>query len=55
MYFKEFEKIFYDFQDRNGESILRILTDITTNVRVRKEALENITLFDEYYIGSSCL
>lgn len=50
MYFKQFEKIFYDIQDKSNDSTLRILTDITTNVRVRKEVLQNITLFDEYDI-----
>lgn len=48
MYFKEFDKIFYDFKNRSGDSTLRALTDITTNVRIKKEAFENITLFDEY-------
>lgn len=32
------------------ETTLQILTDITTNVRVRKEVLENVTLYDEYDI-----
>lgn len=32
------------------ETRLQILTDITTNVRIRKEVLENISLYDEYDI-----
>lgn len=32
------------------ETTLQILTDITSNVRVRKAVLENITLYDEYDI-----
>ena len=32
------------------ETTLQILTDITTNVRIRKEVLENVTLYDEYDI-----
>lgn len=51
MYFKQFPKILYDFPFKAGEDTgLQVLTDITTNVRVRKEILENITLYDEYDI-----
>lgn len=49
MYFKQFPKIYYDFPFKDGQDTgLQILTDITTNVRVRKEILDNITLYDEY-------
>lgn len=48
MYFNEFDKILYDLPTKNGDTTLRVLTDITTNVRIRKEVLENITLYDEY-------
>ena len=49
MYFKEFPQFLYDFNygDRIKTSLV---TDITRNVRVRKEILENVTLFDEYDI-----
>lgn len=49
MYFKEFPQFLYDFNygDRIKTSIV---TDITRNVRFRKEVLSNITLFDEYDI-----
>jgi hypothetical protein len=51
MYFSNFQKIFYDFPTKeNQENTLHILTDITANVRVRKQILENITLYDEYDI-----
>ena len=50
MYFTKFPKIYYDFPQDNGSTTLQILTDITTNVRVRKAVLENITLYDEYDI-----
>lgn len=50
MYFTNFPKIFYDFQQDTTSTTLQILTDITTNVRIRKEVLENITLYDEYDI-----
>jgi hypothetical protein len=51
MYFSNFQKIFYDFPTKeNQENTLHILTDITANVRVRKQVLENITLYDEYDI-----
>jgi hypothetical protein len=49
MYFKEFPQFLYDFNygDRIKTSIVK---DITRNVRVRKEILSNITLYDEYDI-----
>lgn len=48
MYFRSFPKIFYDFNVGAEENRLQILTDVTKNVRVRKQILENITLYDEY-------
>jgi hypothetical protein len=50
MYFRQFPQIYYDFPKLNSDNFLQILTDITTNVRVRKEALENVTIYDEYDI-----
>ena len=50
MYFKQFPKIFYDFPQDSTSTTLQVLTDITTNVRVRKQVLENITIYDEYDI-----
>jgi len=50
MYFKQFPKIFYDFPQDNTSTTLQILTDITTNVRIRKQILENVTIYDEYDI-----
>ena len=47
MYFKNFDKIYYDFLIK-GERKLSVITDITKNVRVRKELLSNITLYDVY-------
>ena len=47
MYFKEFPKFLYNFKI-NGKDKEVIVKDITQNVRVRKEILENITLYDEY-------
>ena len=51
MYFSEFQKIYYDFPDNSPSGrFIQVLTDITQNVRVRKEALSQITLYDEYDI-----
>lgn len=50
MYFSNFPKIFYDFSQDQSSTFLQILTDITTNVRVKKQVLENITIYDEYDI-----
>ena len=49
MYFENFPKFAYDF-DINGERKVLIVSDITTNVRFRKEILSNVTLYDEYDI-----
>lgn len=47
MYFNAFKKIYYDF--KVGDRIeLKTLTDITRNVRLRKQLLSNITIFDFY-------
>lgn len=48
MYFSNFPKIYYDFPQDATSDKLQILTDITSNVRFRKEVLDNITLYDEY-------
>lgn len=50
MYFKEFPQFLYDFKYGNFDTKTSIVTDITRNVRVRKEILENVTLYDEYDI-----
>ena len=51
MYFSEFPRIYYDFPNYSGDdTFLQVLTDITANVRVRKEIMENVTLYDEYDI-----
>jgi hypothetical protein len=49
MYFNNFEQIYYDFNIK-GKSDLYVVTDITKNIRFRKEILSNITLYDEYDI-----
>ena len=43
LYFKKFEKIYYLTRVGNKEE-LKVLTDITTNVRLRKKILQNICL-----------
>jgi hypothetical protein len=49
MYFENFPKFAYDF-DINGERKVLIVSDITRNVRFRKDILSNVTLYDEYDI-----
>lgn len=49
MYFANFPKIVYDFDLSNGVDY-KIVTDITRNVRLRKQILENISLYDYYDI-----
>lgn len=49
MYFDNFDKIYYDFTV-NGKTQKSIMTNIMKNVRIRKEVLSNITLYDQYII-----
>ena len=49
MYFERFPKIYYDYEIGKNTDI-KIVTDITRNVRVIKDVLSNITLYDEYDI-----
>ena len=49
MYFKNFDKIYYDFEI-NGKRDLYVVTDIVKNLRFKKGILSKITLYDEYDI-----
>lgn len=49
MYFQDFPKFAYDFNIA-GDSALKVVIDITRNVRIRKELLANIGSYDEYDI-----
>lgn len=50
MYFALMPNIYYDFLDKNGNPSLRIVKDITTNVRFLTQELENYTMYDYYDI-----
>ena len=47
MYFDKFPTFLYPFKI-NGKKEYKIVKDVTQNVRVRKEILANVTLYDEY-------
>ena len=47
MYFKNFNLIPYVF-NIGGKEVVRLMRDITTNVRIRTEVLPNITIYDTY-------
>lgn len=49
MYFEKFPTFLYPFKI-NGKTEYKKVKDITQNVRLRKEILANVTLFDEYDI-----
>ena len=49
MYFEKFPQFVYEFNIA-GKTKAMIITDITRNVRFRKEILGNIELYDEYDI-----
>ena len=49
MYFDKFPAFIYPFKI-NGKIEYKLITDITTNIRVRTAILSNITLYDQYDI-----
>lgn len=49
MYFAKFPRILYPFEI-NGKLTAKLITDVTINVRIVKEILQNITVYDEYDI-----
>lgn len=49
MYFKEFPNLFYKFRI-NGNDVIKIVKDITANVRIRTQVLSNIAMYDTYNI-----
>ena len=49
MYFKDFPKFLYDF-NYGTTNKTSVVTDITRNIRFRKEVLSSITYYDEYDI-----
>lgn len=50
MYFDKFKQIFYDFNTGKKDNDLMVVTDVTQNVRFRKELVENITQWEYYYL-----
>lgn len=49
MFFDDFPRMTYLYRI-NGRDELRVVKDITLNVRVRKKILSNITIFEDYDI-----
>lgn len=49
MYFQNFPTIYYEYEI-NGQRVIRLVKDISINVRIQKQLLENIALYDEYDI-----
>ena len=49
MYFDNFPSMLYPFKI-NGKVENKLIKDITQNVRLRKQILANVTLYDEYDI-----
>lgn len=49
VYFQNFPLIYYTF-DINNEPVVKIVRDVTINVRIRRKILENIKFFDEYFM-----
>lgn len=55
MYFSNFPVTLYQlYPERNGKPAEYVaMTDITRNVRFKKEIIDNIVLYDYYYIGET--
>jgi hypothetical protein len=49
MYFNNFSSFLYPFKIKD-KTEYKLVTDITQNVRIRKQVLANVTLYDEYDI-----
>jgi len=49
MYFKDFPKILYEFKVGSNDQTA-IVSDITRNIRFRRDILANVSLYDEYDI-----
>ena len=53
MYFEKFPTFWYDFEtDPKKERVTYAITDITRNIRFRRDVLANITVFDSYIISN---
>lgn len=50
MYFKDFPSFLYDFNYGNDVIKTDVVKDITRNIRVKKDILSNVALFDHYDI-----
>ena len=50
MFFKDFPSFLYDFNYGNDVVKTDVVKDITRNIRVKREILSNISLFDHYDI-----
>lgn len=49
MYFEDFPNFLYDYEI-NGKRQAFLVTDITRNIRIRRDILANVTVYDEYDI-----
>jgi hypothetical protein len=48
MYFQDFPDFLYDFEFTKGKREAVVITDITRNIRFRRDVLANISVYDEY-------
>lgn len=48
MYFQDFPNFLYDFEFTKNKRDALVLTDITRNIRFRRDVLANISVYDEY-------
>ena len=49
MYFRQFEKGFYDL---NGDGNDKLVTDLMTRVKVREKIIDEVSLYDKYDVPS---
>jgi len=49
MYFKQFDKGYYDLQGNGNQTLV---TDLMTRVKVREKVINEISLYDKYDVPS---
>lgn len=50
MYFKDFPSFLYDFKYEDGSIRTEVVKDVTRNIRVKKDILSNISVYDTYFL-----
>lgn len=49
--FRQYPDILYPFTDEQKETYYRVLKDISVNLKIRKDTLEDVSFYDYYDLG----